>query len=257
VSAPVFVVNPAVLATAQPGAVIVVDGFEGRHAVTVTRIRVGEEVDIVDAHGTRAAGTVLAIVGRDAMHVTVTRLEHEVVPQPRIIVVQALAKGDRGELAVEQLTEIGVDEIVPWAAAHCVVQWKSDRLAKSHQRWVDTAYAAAKQSRRSLFPVVAALADTAGVVSRLERADAAVILHESATAPIGPLVDSAAGEVVIVVGPEGGLSPEELEAFSRAGATSVRLGPTVLRTSSAGMVAVAALLSGTTRWSVGLDGVEG
>ena len=256
-SAPVFVVDPAILAGAQPGAVIVVDGPEGRHAVTVTRIRVGEAVDVVDAHGTRVIGAVQAIDGRDTMHVNVVRLERAAPRQPHVVVVQALAKGDRGELAVEQLTEVGVDEIVPWSAAHCVVQWKADRLAKSHQRWVDAAYAAAKQSRRSQFPVVAALADTAHVIARIARADAALVLHESASTSIAPLVAGATGEVLIVVGPEGGLSSDELEAFSSAGATAVRLGPTVLRTSSAGMVAVAALLSGTTRWSVGPDGVEG
>ncbi len=256
-SAPVFVVDPAILAGAQPGDVIVVDGPEGRHAVTVTRIRVGGAVDVVDTHGTRVIGAVQGIDGRDTMHVMVARLERAAPRQPHIVVVQALAKGDRGELAVEQLTEVGVDEIVPWSAAHCVVQWKADRLAKSHQRWADAAYAAAKQSRRSQFPVVAALADTAQVIARIARADAALVLHESASRSIAPLGAGHTGEVMIIVGPEGGLSLGELEAFSSAGATSVRLGPTVLRTSSAGMVAVAALLSGTTRWSVGLDGVEG
>jgi 16S rRNA (uracil1498-N3)-methyltransferase len=257
VSAPVFVVNPAVLATAQPGAVIVVDGFEGRHAVTVTRIRVGEEVDIVDAHGTRAAGTVLAIVGRDAMHVTVTRLEHEVVRQPRIIVVQALAKGDRGELAVEQLTEIGVDVIVPWAAANCVVQWRGDRELKGYQRWAVAAHSAAKQSRRAWFPQIADLANTDDVVKLIRGAARAVILHETAEQAIGNIEMPPSGELVLIVGTEGGLAPKELEILQWAGAVAVRLGPTVMRTSSAGMVGVAALLSGSTRWSVGRGGVEG
>jgi len=193
---------------------------------------------------------VQAIDGRDTMHVNVTELEHEGNRQPRIVVVQALAKGDRGELAVEQLTEIGVDEIVPWSAAHCVVRWKQDRLAKSHQRWVDTAYGAAKQSRRSRFPVVSGLADTPDVAARIVLADVAFVMHESATAPIAPLSDAVTGEVVIVVGPEGGLSPEEIAAFTSAGATPVRLGPTVLRTSSAGIAAVAALLSSTALWAV-------
>ena len=256
-SAPVFVVDPVVLADAQPGALVLVDGAEGRHAVSVTRLRVGEAVDIVNGLGTRAVGTVHSVDGRDALQVLVTKVEHEGIRQPRLVVVQALAKGDRGELAVEQLTEIGVDEIVPWAAAHCVVQWKSDRLAKSHQRWVDTAYAAAKQCRRATFPVVTQLADSADVVARIANADAALVLHESATMPITPLRAGITGEVIVVVGPEGGLSPDELGAFTSAGASAVRMGPTVLRTSSAGMAAVAALLSGTTRWAVGADGVEG
>ena len=255
-SAPVFVVDPAVLAGARPGSTIDISGAEGRHAVTVTRLQAGEAVDVVDGQGSRASA-IIQSTDRSSMQVAVRAVSHESEPQPRIVVIQALAKGDRGELAVEQLTEIGVDEIVPWSAAHCVVQWKSDRLEKSHQRWTDAAYAAAKQSRRARFPLIAPLADTHAVVARMASAQAALVLHESATHPIGPWTSSLPGEVLIVVGPEGGLSAAELAAFTAAGASVVRLGPTVLRTSSAGIAAVAALLSGSTRWAVSGSDVEG
>jgi 16S rRNA (uracil1498-N3)-methyltransferase len=165
-------------------------------------------------------------------------------------VVQALAKGDRGELAVELLTEVGVDAIVPWAAANCVTQWRDERAERSRQKWVDAAVSAAKQSRRARFPDVAELATSKQVAGLLQAADVGLVLHETATLAIGDVPCALAASVIVVVGPEGGISPEELEAFEAAGASVVRLGPSVLRTSSAGLAAVAALLSGSERWAV-------
>lgn len=255
-SAPVFVVDPAVLAGAEPGSLIDVSGDEGRHAVTVTRVRAGERVDVVDGQGTRASAVVQS-TDRASMHLSVVSLSHEQELQPRIVVVQALAKGERGELAVEQLTEIGVDEIVPWAAANCVVQWRSDRLEKSHHRWAAAAYAAAKQSRRARFPTIAPLADSSTVMARIAQAQSALVLHESASQSIAPAASDLTGEVLIVVGPEGGLAENEVSSFRSAGACIVRLGPTVLRTSSAGIAAVAAVLTGSTRWETAGRDVEG
>jgi hypothetical protein len=157
VSAPVFVIDPAAIAGAHAGSVLMLDGAEGRHAVTVTRLRAGEPVHLVDGRGTRAIGVVHGHDGRSILEVDVVDVEVEAVPTPRIVVVQALAKGERGELAVEQLTEIGVDVIVPWSAAHCVVKWRGDRELKGYHRWVVAAHAAAKQSRRAWFPQVADL----------------------------------------------------------------------------------------------------
>ena len=255
-SAPVFVVEPAALASAQPGSVVTVDGSEGRHAVTVTRLRAGEAIHVVDGHGTRVIGTVRGHDARSSCEVDVESVEHEVEPRLRLVVVQALAKGERGELAVEQLTEIGVDVIVPWSAAHCVVQWKQDRIEKSRQRWMDAAHAAAKQSRRARFPIVAGLADTAAVVARVREARGAVLLHESAAQGIAGVSLPESGDLVIVVGPEGGISDDELVTLQAAGATCVRLGPSVLRTSSAGMAAVAALMASSPRWAVGNSGAD-
>ena len=159
--------------------------------------------------------------------------------------VQAIPKGERAELAVEVLTEIGVDTIVPWAASRSVGVWRGERAAKSLAKWRATAREAAKQSRRAWFPEVTEMATTAEVVGRIASADLALVLHEEASVPIAPIAGVA--HVVLIVGPEGGIAPEELEAFS--GARTVSLGPTVLRTSTAGVAAVAALLSGSARWS--------
>jgi len=250
VTAPVFVVPPTALEGVGPGAIVRVDGPEGRHAVSVRRLTVGESVDLVDGAGVRASGTVAAIVDRHSLDVRVDDTSTEPQPEPAVVVVQALPKGDRGELAVELLTEVGADIVVPWAAATCVTQWRPDRIERAHQRWVDAAHAAGKQSRRTRFPIVAPLASTADVVGRLELAALGVVLHESAEAAISDLSLPQTGEVVIVVGPEGGITDDELGRFSAAGAHLVRLGPSVLRTSSAGMAAVAALLAPSPRWAV-------
>lgn len=227
---------------------VLVDGPEGRHAATVTRLGAGEEVVLVDGRGRRGHGTVAAVRGKDHLEVDVTAVTDEPTPAPWLVVVQALPKGDRGEVAVETLTEVGVDEIVPWAAARCVTRWRDARGEKALARWRTTAQAAAKQSRRARFPVVAELAGTRDVADRVRRARLGVVLHEEADQPLGAVEPPVAGEVVVVVGPEGGLSHEELAVLTGAGATAYRLGPTVLRTSTAGTAAAAALLSRTPRW---------
>ena len=243
-SAPVFVVPTARLLSGR----VLVDGPEGRHAVTVTRLGVGEEVVLVDGRGRRGHGAVAAVSGKDHLEVDIASVADEPAPSPWLVVVQALPKGDRGEVAVETLTEVGVDEIVPWAAARCVTRWHDVRGEKALARWRTTAQAAAKQSRRARFPVVAELAGTRDVADRLTRAALGVLLHEEAEQPLGAVEPPAGGEVVVVVGPEGGVSPEELAVLTGAGATAYRLGPTVLRTSTAGTAAAAALLSRTPRW---------
>jgi 16S rRNA (uracil1498-N3)-methyltransferase len=244
VSPPVFVVPTARLVTGR----VLLDGPEGRHAATVTRLGAGEEVGLVDGRGRRGQGAVATVTGKDHLEVDVTAVTDEPAPAPWLVVVQALPKGDRGEVAVETLTEVGVDEIVPWAAARCVTRWRDARGEKALARWRTTAQAAAKQSRRARFPLVAELAGTRDVADRVRRASLGVLLHEEAEQPLATVEPPAAGEVVVVVGPEGGISPEEVAVLTGAGATAYRLGPTVLRTSTAGTAAAAALLSRTARW---------
>ncbi len=229
------------------GSVVEVSGDEAHHAVAVRRLREGEQVALTDGLGTSVTGSV-ASTGKRVFTVRVDSLAHLTRPEPAITVVQALPKGERGELAVEVLTEVGVDRIVPWAASRSVAAWKGERAVKSHARWQATAREAAKQSRRSWLPTVSTLASTADVVALIGGADLAVVLHEDATAALSALEVPASGRIVVVVGPEGGIAPDELAAFADAGARSVRLGAEVLRTSTAGVVAVAALLTRTVRW---------
>jgi 16S rRNA (uracil1498-N3)-methyltransferase len=229
------------------GATVTVDGDEAHHAVAVRRLRVGERVVLTDGEGTSVTGPV-AEVGKRLFVVTVEEVDTGARPEPVLTVVQAIPKGERGELAVEMLTEIGADEIVPWTAARCVAVWRGDRAVKSHAKWQATAREAAKQARRSYFPTVPELVSTAEVAAMVAGADLAVVLHEDATASLADLEVPAAGRIVVVVGPEGGIAPEELVAFEAAGVAPVRLGAEVLRTSTAGVAACAALLARTPRW---------
>lgn len=187
--------------------------------------------------------------GKDTLVVEVRELRDEPAPRPRITVVQALPKGDRGELAVETMTETGVDTIVPWSAARCITQWRGERGAKSLAKWRATAREAGKQSRRLRFPEVADAATTKQVAALLAEADFAAVLHEEGAEALATAELPAEGSIVLVVGPEGGVSPEELDAFAAAGARPFRLGHSVLRTSTAGTAGVALLLGRTGRWS--------
>lgn len=246
---PLFLVPRGALAgPADLPAVVTLDGPEGRHAARVRRVAVGERVDLTDGAGLLAE-CVARSVGRDELVLDVRRTRQALPPQPRLVVVQALAKGDRGELAVEMMTEVGVDAVVPWAAARCVAQWRGERAAKGVERWRSTAREAAKQAHRAWLPEVTDLANTAEVAARLATARLAVVLDEAATAPLADLALPADGDIVVVVGPEGGIAPEELATFADAGGRTYRLGDTVLRTSTAGVAALAVLSARTGRWS--------
>ncbi len=238
-------VHPDV-AGAGVGQELVLEGSEGHHAATVRRLTAGEQLSLTDGEGSVARCRVTSLDKRSlvaaVMEVVTTPPE-----TPRVVVVQAIPKGERGELAVEMLTEVGVDVIVPWVAARSIARWKGDRADKALAKWRTAAREAAKQARRSWFPVVADLATTDDVVGLLSRASVRVVLHEAASGPLSDVPVPGRGEIVVVVGPEGGISDEELAAFAAVGAEPVRMGTSVLRTSTAGVAASAALLA-RTRW---------
>lgn len=236
------------LAAAAPDQLVEVTGDEAHHAVAVRRLRAGEPLALTDGAGTRATGLVEE-TGKRLLVVRLQSVEQVAAPTPSVTVVQALPKGERGELAVEVLTEVGVDRIVPWAAARSVAVWRGERAVRSHAKWQATAREAAKQARRAWFPQVDELASTAQVADLLATADLGIVLHEEASTPLARIEVPGSGRVVVVVGPEGGIAPEELAAFAAAGAAAYRLGPTVLRTSTAGVAALAVLLARTGRWS--------
>lgn len=244
-SLPVFVMTS--LTGTTVGGLLELTGDEARHAVVVRRTRVGEHVMLTDGAGTSAQCAVDEVT-RSALTARVLSVVSTVAPSPRLVVAQAIPKGARGELAVEMLTEVGADVIVPWAAARSVAVWRGERAAKSLTKWRSTAREAAKQSRRSWFPEVTEPASTAQLAELVRAAALTVVLHEGGRVPITALDVPAEGDLLVVVGPEGGISDEELAIFAEAGAEPVRLGPSVLRTSTAGVAASAALLSRTPRW---------
>jgi 16S rRNA (uracil1498-N3)-methyltransferase len=247
-----FLVDTSALAT-QAGAVVVVDGAEGRHAVTVKRLAVGEQVLVGDGAGRVVAGAVSGTSGRDRLEVTVSSYVEHPAPSPRVIVVQALAKGERSELSVELLTEVGVDVVVPWSASRSVALWRGEKALRGVEKWSVTAREASKQSRRPFVTEIWPMAETRAVGALLrevvDSGGTAVLLHEDAALRLASLPVPATGDVVLVVGPEGGITDDELVAFEAAGARAARLGPSVLRTSTAGAVAAALVLAATSRWT--------
>jgi 16S rRNA (uracil1498-N3)-methyltransferase len=240
---PVFLAEPAQLERD----VIVLTGAEGRHAATVRRLRGGERVDVSDGAG-MIAECVVTASGAGQLELKVRARREVGVPDPRIAVVQAIPKGDRGELAVETMTEVGVDVIVPWAAERCVTQWRAERGARSLARWRAAAREAAKQARRGRVPEVTEAASADRVAARVAASACALLLAPAAAAALGDLPLPGSGEIVVIVGPEGGITAAENAAFTKAGATECRLGPSILRASTAGAVAAAVLLSRSGRW---------
>jgi 16S rRNA (uracil1498-N3)-methyltransferase len=226
---------------------LLVDGAEGRHAVDVVRLTVGERVRVGDGRGVVVEGEVNA-AGPEGLRVRVLA-RHEVPPQsPELVLVQALPKGERGPLAVELATELGVDRIVPWTASRSITRWRDDRVEKGLAKWRAAARAATKQSRRPRVPEVTEPRTTREVCGLLAEVDLAFVLHEQARRRFAELALPSSGTVAVVVGPEGGLTDGEVLAFRAAGAEPVRLGAEVLRTSTAGAAALAAI-SAKTRWS--------
>ena len=229
------------------GEVIELIGDEGRHAVSVKRTSVGEQIELVDGHGTRAVITVTGVSGKDRLVGVVDCAANEPASRPTVTVIQALPKAARSELTVDLLTQAGADVIVPWQAGRSVANW-GKKQDKGLAKWRAAARAAAKQSRRSRIPEITPVGDQAAVAALIQAAPLALMLHEDATGKITDQPVAQVDSVVLIIGPEGGISPAELDAFTTAGAHPVRLGPEVLRTASAGMVALAALGAVTDRW---------
>ncbi len=233
------------LAGATAGSTVVLDGDEARHAVTVARVRTGERVAIGDGRGRVVRGTVTATEPR-RLELEVDDVLVEAAPAPRITLVQALAKGDRDELAVQAATELGVDRIVPWSAARSVSRWEGAKAEKGRARWAAIVREAVKQSIRAWVPAVEAVASTGQLPARFE-GERMLLLEPTATTPLSGIRPDGR-DLVLVVGPEGGIDPKELERLEAAGAERVRLGSPVLRTSTAGPAAIAVLSASLGRW---------
>ncbi|GAA3690287.1 16S rRNA (uracil(1498)-N(3))-methyltransferase [Arthrobacter ginkgonis] len=258
-----FLAGPGALDGVRVGNTLTLDGPEGHHAVAVKRVRAGEAIDLVDGLGRRAVCTVTA-TAKAGLDARVDELHTDPEPAVSTVLVQALAKGDRDLQAVESAVELGIDRVVPWQSERCVVRWQGDRAAKGQAKWESTVRAALKQSRRSRLPAVEPVLTTAQLAGRCA-ADGgnaaaerlAIVLHEKAERPLGAVVadwmaeraryespeapapaEVLRGEILLVVGPEGGISDAEVERLTGAGAVAARLGSHVLRASTAGPAAL-------------------
>ena len=231
----------------EVGAVIDLSGPEAKHAVSVRRMRTGEAIQLTNKTGLRVRGSVESIIG-NSLHVRVESVEQEQIPQFQLTLVQALAKGDRDELAIQAATELGVMAVVPWEADRSVSRWIGIKEAKGVERWQSIVTEAAKQSLSVWHPKVDAPIKGVQVAQLVDSYDAVLVLDPSAEKGIGSTNLPSSGTVAFVVGPEGGISELELEALEKAGAVRVNLGASILRTSTAGVAAISAILALTGRW---------
>jgi len=231
---------------AAPGDVVVLTGSEAHHAAAVRRVRVGEEVTVGDGRGAWLTGACESVAPREVV-VRIDSRTDAPAPTPRIVLVQALAKGDRDELAVQAATELGVDEIVPWQAARSVSRWDA-KAEKGRARWATIVREAAKQAHRAWIPDVSPLATTSQVAARAA-ASRSLVLEPTGAARLTAMdLGGDERDILLVVGPEGGIAGEELAALEAAGAVLVRLGDSVLRTSTAGPAALAVVSASLGRW---------
>ncbi|MGH1548846.1 16S rRNA (uracil(1498)-N(3))-methyltransferase [Leifsonia poae] len=233
------------LTDVEVGGRLSLTGAEAKHAATVNRTRPGESVLIGNGRGLVASGEVLVSTNTE-LTIDVESVSRVPRPTPAITLVQALAKGDRDELAIQAATELGVDAVVPWSASRSVSRWEGPKVAKGRERWATIVREAAKQSIRAWTPEVGELATTKQIAALAAGARVLVLEPDAETPLTGIAADGR--DLVLVVGPEGGIAPQELEAFRAAGAELVRLGDTVLRTSTAGPAALAVLNAALGRW---------
>ena len=233
------------LRDAAIGARVQLVGAEARHAVTVSRLAVGERAVIGNGAGLVVEG-VITLADHTALEIEVDTVDLAPVPAPAIFLVQALAKGDRDELAVQAATELGADGVVPWSAQRSISRWEGAKIAKGHARWEAIVREATKQSVRPFLPDVAPLVTTKQLAA-LAGQSQMIVLDPTGDRPL-TAVDSDGRDVVVVVGPEGGIAPSELDSLRASGAVVVRLGSTVLRTSTAGPAAIAVLNAKLGRW---------
>lgn len=241
----------------EVGSAFLVAGQEGRHGASALRLRAGESVLVSDGEGVVADCRVLSTGKAEVELEVVARRVHD-RPRPAVIVVQALPKSERSELAVELATEAGADEIWPWQSERCISRWTGAKGKgdKGRTKWENAARAATKQSRRAYEPHIGELLEKEALVDRVRRwvagGSVVIVLHEESREPFADLVRQAveadAESIVLVVGPEGGVSDGEAAALREAGAHTALLGPEVLRTSTAAAVALGAIGVLTSRW---------
>ena len=223
-----------------------IKGTEAHHALRVRRVREKEKLIVTDGFGLVGEVEVLALGPGDQVTVKVVDKKTKVKKKPKVAVAQALAKGERSDLAIESLTEVGVDEIIPWQANRCIVKW-DDKSEKGVEKWKQISRESSKQSRRAFFPEVTNCLDSKRIIGIFKNYSKVIILDPDSTVLFTDLIEQITEDVLLIIGPEGGIEENEMKLFAENGALTATLGETILRTSTAGGISVAILLS-KTRW---------
>ena len=231
-----------------PGLAVTLGGSEGKHAVNVRRMRVGEGIQLSDGKGLRVRGRVSAL-GNSSLTVSIDNVEQEQMPKVGLTIIQALAKGDRDELSIQAATELGCWAVVPWQAERSISKWEGVKISKGVDRWQTIVSEAAKQSLRVFEPAVAQPVGSKQLVASVKDFDLVLVLDPTSSTGLGSISLAADQKsVAIVVGPEGGISEQELDALEDAGAVRVHLGESILRTSTAGVAAIAVIQAKLGLW---------
>lgn len=227
------------------------------HVVTVRRMQPGDELQLSDGAGLRITGSITS-AARDGLRVAISDVTVEDPASPQLVLVQALAKSGRDLAAVEAAVEVGVDAVIPWEAQRSIVRWPAAKAGKTIAKWRHTSAAAAEQSRRAFVPAIGELVRGSGLAHAFTDADAVFVLHEDASQPLTAQLRTLADRleaapngierIVLVVGPEGGISEAEISALTAAGAQTAVLGASVLRASTAGPVALGLCQAALGRW---------
>lgn len=222
-------------------------GAEAKHAISVRRMRVGEAIQLSDGRGLRVRGVIKAL-HQQALEVFVDEVSSEALRQPSLTLIQALAKGDRDELAVQAGTELGIHFVIPWQADRSISRWEGPKIAKGVERWQSIANEAAKQALRALHPLVGQPQTTKQLAESISEFSLFLVLDPTASKGLGSIELPTSGKLAIAVGPEGGISENELHQLESAGAVRVHLGASILRTSTAGLAAISAIQSKLGLW---------
>ena len=222
---------------------IEVDGDEAHHGVNVLRLKTSEEVKISDGVGNWGVGTV-SQVNKKSFTVEILDRGFEPASKQRVVVVQAILKNDANKEAVDFLTQVGADEIIPWQSQHSIGKFDDKSLSK----WQSAARESSRQSRRVRIPVISNAYSTENLISKIKGLQNIFVLHESADNRLSQIEINQEADVILIVGPEGGLSEIEVNTFVTAGAKIVRLGESVLRAANAGAAAASVVMSRTGKW---------
>ena len=226
-------------AAPSAGSFVELDAEEAKHAISVRRMRVDEAIQLTDGRGLRVKGFVSEIRPKSLM-VKVATVTQEQPPVTEITLVQALAKGDRDELAIQAATELGIMRVIPWQADRSISRWDAAKAAKGQVRWQVICDEAAKQSLRVWHPQVEPLADSSSLSKLFAEFDQVFVLDPTSSQGLASQ-KTFSSRIAVVVGPEGGIDESELSQFEAAGAIRVGLGDSILRTSTAGVAAISVI----------------
>ena len=222
----------------------VLENDEAHHAIKVLRLNTGEVIKISDGVGNWVSGPIVEIAKKE-LFISITERGEIQAAKPELVLVQAITKSDRNKEMLELAVEAGVDRIIPWQSERSISKWQSD----SEQKWQVGIKQSCKQARQVKLPQLMQVMSTTEVIKSISEGGFGIVFHEEASTKFSDLtIPNSQSSVYLVIGPEGGISEQELLSFQNIGSKVVRLGDTVLRSAHAGFAALSAVQTKLGRW---------